>query len=62
MPPRLLNAVQIGLGIVAAVALVAYVWLTAASDPVAWVIVGFFVVVLGFDAALHIRALRKGAA
>ncbi len=62
MPPPILHLVQIGLGVVAAVALVAYVWLTASSDPIAWLIVGFFLLVLGFDAFMHLRALRKRTA
>ncbi len=59
MPPRAMAWVQIGLGLVSAITLVAYGLLAAASDPFFWLFAALFLSFIAVDAALHLRSLRR---
>lgn len=59
MASRSLPLIQIGLGLVSAIALILYGILVAA-DLIFWLFAAVFLVFIGVDAALHVRSLRGG--
>jgi hypothetical protein len=59
MPSRFLPVVQIGLGLIATAALLLYAVWTGAADLAFWLFALVFLVFIGFDIALHVRALRS---